>query len=143
MWDMPRTEATFLMLSLSQKYSSATLRTLASSCVKRVLWRFDTVSSVYFSCPAVADDGTVLVMFSGVGPFAICVAKRQATASCIAIEFNPDGYRYCIENIRLNKVVDRVTPILGDAERSCDRSWCSYVKQCILISTNNRQFSAF
>ena len=61
----------------------------------------------------------VLVMFSGVGPFAICIAKRQRTASCVAVEFNPEGHRYCVENIRLNKVGDRVTAILGDVREVC------------------------
>ncbi len=61
----------------------------------------------------------VLVMFSGVGPFAICIAKRQRTASCVAVEFNPEGHRYCVENIRLNKVGNRVTAILGDVREVC------------------------
>ena len=60
-----------------------------------------------------------LVMFSGVGPFAICIAKRQRTASCVAVEFNPEGHRYCVENIRLNKVGNRVTAILGDVREVC------------------------
>jgi tRNA (guanine37-N1)-methyltransferase len=67
----------------------------------------------------VAPGERVLVMFSGVGPFAICIAKRQPTASCIAVEFNPDGHNYCVENIRLNKVGDRVTAILGDVREVC------------------------
>jgi outer membrane protein assembly factor BamB len=33
--------------------------TLAASCVKRVLWKFDTGSAIYYSCPAVDDDGTI------------------------------------------------------------------------------------
>ncbi len=61
----------------------------------------------------------VLVMFSGIGPFAICIAKRQRTASCVAVEFNPEGHRYCVENIRLNKVGDQVTAILGDVREVC------------------------
>ena len=61
----------------------------------------------------------VLVMFSGVGPFAICIAKRQRTASCVAVEFNPEGHKYCVENIRLNKVGNRVTAILGDVREVC------------------------
>ena len=67
----------------------------------------------------VAPGERVLVMFSGVGPFAICIAKRQPTASCVAVEFNPEGHRYCVENIRLNKVGDRVTAILGDVREVC------------------------
>jgi tRNA (guanine37-N1)-methyltransferase len=61
----------------------------------------------------------VLVMFSGIGPFAICIVKRQPAASCVAIEFNPEAHRYCIENINLNKLSDRITAILGDVREVC------------------------
>ena len=67
----------------------------------------------------VAPGEHVLVMFSGIGPFAICIAKRQPTASCVAVELNPDGQAYCLENIRLNKVGDRVKAILGDVRVVC------------------------
>lgn len=33
--------------------------TLAATCFKRVLWKFDVDSAVYYSSPAVGDDGTV------------------------------------------------------------------------------------
>lgn len=61
----------------------------------------------------------VLVMFSGVGPFPICIAKRQPTARCVAVELNPEAHRYCLENIRLNKVGDRVTALVGDVREVC------------------------
>jgi tRNA (guanine37-N1)-methyltransferase len=61
----------------------------------------------------------VLVMFSGVGPFAICIAKRQPESRSIAVELNPDGHAYCLENIQLNKVVDRVRAIQGDVRIIC------------------------
>ena len=61
----------------------------------------------------------VLVMFSGVGPFAICIAKRQPESRCVAVELNPDGHAYCLENIRLNKVAGRVKAIQGDVRVVC------------------------
>lgn len=67
----------------------------------------------------VAPGERVLVMFSGIGPFAICIAKRQPTAYCVAVELNPDGHAYCLENIRLNKVRDRVRAVLGDVREEC------------------------
>jgi len=67
----------------------------------------------------VAPGERVLVMFSGIGPFAICIAKRQPTAYCVAVELNPDGHAYCLENIRLNKVGDRVRAVLGDVREEC------------------------
>ncbi len=61
----------------------------------------------------------VLVMFSGIGPLAICIARRQPLASCVAVELNPEAHRYCLENIRLNKVGDRVTAFIGDVREIC------------------------
>jgi len=61
----------------------------------------------------------VLVMFSGVGPFPICIAKRQPSAYCVAVELNPDAHEYCVQNIALNKVGERVRAILGDVREVC------------------------
>lgn len=61
----------------------------------------------------------VLVLFSGIGPFPICIAKKRPEVSATAVELNPDAHRYCLENIRLNKVDDRVTAILGDVREVC------------------------
>ncbi len=57
----------------------------------------------------------VFDMFAGVGPFSILIAKKNPSCRVVAVELNPDAYRYLVENINLNKVGDRVTPIHGDA----------------------------
>ena len=57
----------------------------------------------------------ILDMFAGVGPFSILIAKTQPSSELTAIELNPDAYKYLVENIRLNRVEDRVKPVLGDA----------------------------
>jgi tRNA (guanine37-N1)-methyltransferase len=67
----------------------------------------------------VSPEERVLVMFSGIGPFAICIAKRQPKAQCVAIELNPNAHNYCLENISLNKVGDRVSAIMGDVRQVC------------------------
>ncbi len=56
----------------------------------------------------------ILVLFSGIGPLPICITKKNPDVMVTAIELNPDAHRYCLENIRLNKVEDRVNAILGD-----------------------------
>ncbi len=61
----------------------------------------------------------VLVMFSGIGPFPICIAKKCPDVKAVAIELNPDAHRYCVENIRLNKVDGRVEAIQGDVRDVC------------------------
>jgi len=63
---------------------------------------------------AVSGGEKVLDMFAGIGSFSIVIARRQPTAKILAIELNPEAYRLMLENIRLNRVEDRVKPILGD-----------------------------
>ncbi len=62
----------------------------------------------------------VLVMFAGVGPFAIAIARFQPKVlEVIGIEINESAYAYFLENVRINKVGDRVKPILGDVREIC------------------------
>jgi len=55
----------------------------------------------------------VLVPFCGVGPFAIRAAAKGALV--VAIENNPDAYRWLQENVALNRVRQNMTVIQGDA----------------------------
>lgn len=58
---------------------------------------------------------TVIDLFSGVGPYAIQVAKRLSEVKVYAVDLNPAAVQYLNRNILLNKVWDRVTAIEGDA----------------------------
>ncbi len=55
----------------------------------------------------------VLVMFAGVGPFALVIAKKQPTAKIAAIELNPAAVKYMKRNVKLNKMAN-VAAIKGD-----------------------------
>ena len=81
------------------------------------------VRNVYFS-PRLATerkrvsdsvkDGEVIVdMFAGVAPFPVLIAKNH-DVTVYAIDINPEAYKYSKKNIELNKVQDKVIPILGD-----------------------------
>jgi tRNA (guanine37-N1)-methyltransferase len=58
---------------------------------------------------------TVVNMFAGVGCFSIIIAKHSGAAKVFSIDLNPEAVQFMKENIRLNRVYDRVTPLLGDA----------------------------
>lgn len=60
---------------------------------------------------------TVLVMFAGVGPFALVIAKKQKDAKVYGIELNPDAVKYFEENIKLNGMGGSVEAVLGDVRR--------------------------
>jgi len=68
---------------------------------------------------AVREGERVLIMFSGIGPLPICIAKKHRDVLVTAIELNPQAHRYCMENIHLNRVGDRVRAIEGDVREVC------------------------
>ena len=59
---------------------------------------------------------TVVDMFTGVGPFALMIAKYAEPAAVFAIDINPDAVYYLRQNILANKV-ERVVPLEGDSRQ--------------------------
>ena len=65
--------------------------------------------------------GEVVVnMFAGVGPFSIVIAKRVPDVKIYSIDVNPEAYKLMVENVKLNRVEDKVVPLLGDAAEVVD-----------------------
>jgi tRNA (guanine37-N1)-methyltransferase len=61
----------------------------------------------------------VLVMFSGVCPYPIAIAKRQTLVSKIyAVELNPAAHKYALENVKLNRLEKKIIPILKDVRKT-------------------------
>lgn len=58
----------------------------------------------------------VLVMFAGIGPYPITIAKRVKDCEVVGIEANPIAMKYAEQNIRMNKVGDRVRMIHSDVK---------------------------
>lgn len=64
----------------------------------------------------------VMVMFAGVGPFAVSIAKKQPEVEkIIATEINPDAVDYMKHNIRVNKLSHKIVPVLGDVRKACEK----------------------
>ncbi|MCX8163042.1 MAG: hypothetical protein N3D10_00615 [Candidatus Micrarchaeota archaeon] len=51
----------------------------------------------------VKEGETVLVMFSGIGPYPIIIEKKANPKKIIAIELNKTAYKFALKNIQLNK----------------------------------------
>jgi len=62
----------------------------------------------------------VINMFAGVGPFSIVIAKKVPDVKVYSIDVNPEAYRLMVENVKLNRVEDKVVPLLGDAAEVID-----------------------
>jgi len=59
---------------------------------------------------------TVVNMFAGVGCFSIAIAKHSRAARVFSIDVNTAAIQFMQENIRLNRVYDKVIPLLGDSK---------------------------
>lgn len=83
------------------------------------------IAKVYFSprlvtereriAGLVSDNEVIVNMFAGICTFSIIIAKKHV-CKVYSIDLNPDAYTLCVENVKLNKVGERVIPILGDAK---------------------------
>ena len=68
----------------------------------------------------VKQDEVIVDMFAGIGYFSIGLGKSSKAKKVYAIELNPESYHYLWENIKLNKVESKVTPIFGDCKKECE-----------------------
>lgn len=76
------------------------------------------------------DGEKVMVMFAGVGPFAIEIAKAHRNCTVVAIELNKAAYSYMVENIELNKTKN-VTPVLGDVSIAA-RNYAGFADRIVM-----------
>jgi len=64
----------------------------------------------------VASNETVVNMFAGVGCFSIIIAKHANPKKVFSIDVNLAAVQFMQENIRLNRVYGKITPLLGDSK---------------------------
>ncbi len=62
----------------------------------------------------VGEGERVLVMFAGVGPYAIVIAKNSKPSEVVGVELNPIAAEYFRKNVELNKVGEVVKVFEGD-----------------------------
>ncbi|MBI4139603.1 class I SAM-dependent methyltransferase [Candidatus Woesearchaeota archaeon] len=59
----------------------------------------------------------ILVMFSGVGPFPLVIAKNSKPEKIVGVEKNPECHKYALENKKLNKKTgEKIEFIEGDVK---------------------------
>jgi tRNA (guanine37-N1)-methyltransferase len=58
---------------------------------------------------------TVVDLFAGVGPFSVLIGKRNPQIKVYAVDLNPDAVELLKVNVRVNRVENRVFPVLADA----------------------------
>ena len=118
---------------VSGRLRKPTLKHLAGKKTKEVLYKENNcvfrfnVDTTYFS-PRLSNERkeiaskikkgeNVLVMFAGVSPFSIVIAKNSKAEKVYSNEINREANKYGQLNIELNKVKNKVELIQGDIKR--------------------------
>lgn len=65
----------------------------------------------------VKKDERVLVMFAGVGPFSIVIGKNSKAKEIYSVELGKEPSRYATENVKRNKLIEKVHVVQGDVRR--------------------------
>ena len=63
----------------------------------------------------------VLVMFAGVAPYSIVIAKNSGASKVVSIEINKEANKYAKMNVELNGVKGKVEIIQGDVKRIANK----------------------
>ncbi|MBI4116638.1 hypothetical protein HY449_02755 [Candidatus Pacearchaeota archaeon] len=58
----------------------------------------------------------VLVMFAGVAPFSVAIAKNSKARKVYSVEINREATKYAKQNVELNRLKDRVEIVQGDVK---------------------------
>lgn len=93
-------------------------------------FRFN-VDSCYFSprlaserkeiAEMVRNGENVLVMFGGVAPFAIVIGKLSEAERVVSVELGRDCSKYALENVKRNKLANKVEIVQGDVRKVCPK----------------------
>jgi tRNA (guanine37-N1)-methyltransferase len=62
----------------------------------------------------------ILNMFAGVGSYSVIIAKHSKPEKIFSIDINPATIQYMRENIKLNKIEERVIPIHEDSKTAIE-----------------------
>ncbi len=63
----------------------------------------------------------VLVMFAGVGVYPIVIYKYIRPKQIIGVEIGRDCCKYFKENLKLNKIIDKIEVVQGDVKRKVNK----------------------
>lgn len=57
---------------------------------------------------------TILVMFSGVGPYPLIIARHNKSCTVTGVELNEDAHAFALRNLKINKADKQVRFLHGD-----------------------------
>lgn len=117
----------------SGRFRTPKLKVIAGEKKKETIHRENNVlikldiEKVYFStrmsserkriAELVKPNESILVMFSGCAPYPLVIAKNSKCREVYGIEINPIAHKYALENVKKNKMDNKIKIFLGDVKK--------------------------
>ena len=121
----------------SGKFRTPKLKVIAGEKRKETICRENNVlikldvEKVYFSprmsserkriSQLIKPNESSLVMFSGAGAYPLVIAKNSECREVYGIEINPAAHKYALENIKKNKLENKIKLFFGDVRKVMPR----------------------
>jgi tRNA (guanine37-N1)-methyltransferase len=90
----------------------------------------------------VAPGESVLVLFSGVAPFPLIIARYSQAGSIIGIEKNPQAHAYAVENLHRNKKHKNIHLYPGDVQEVVPALAATFDRVIMPLPTRGEEFLA-
>jgi len=74
----------------------------------------------------------ILVMFAGVGPFALVIARKQPNVEIAAVELNPEAVKLMRENVEMNGLREVVKVVLGDVHEVVPKKFVKWADRILM-----------
>jgi len=121
------------MKKYSGKFRTPKLKIIAGERRKETIFRENNVfikidvEKVYFSprmsserkriSSLIKSNESILVMFSGSSVYPLVIAKNSKCKEVYGIEINPTAHKYALENVKKNKLENKIKLFLGDVRK--------------------------
>jgi tRNA (guanine37-N1)-methyltransferase len=69
----------------------------------------------------VKDGETVIVMFAGIAPYPIAIAKKKNVEKIVAVELSKEAVNFAQQNVAMNKLIHKIEVIEGDVKIVCEK----------------------
>ena len=88
----------------------------------------------------VAPRESVLVLFSGIAPFPLIIARYSQAESIVGIEKNPLAHAYAVANLRRNKNINNIQLYLGDVMEVVPTLAATFDRVIMPLPTRGEEF---
>jgi tRNA wybutosine-synthesizing protein 2 len=85
--------------------------------VKKIMFAKGNINERVRIAKQIKPGETVLDMFAGIGYFTVPIAKLGKPKQIYSIELNPISFKYLNENLKLNKIQEKVITLNGDCSK--------------------------